>query len=54
MFTWILIIAGVLLLAGIVWTVFGKGGSKAVDHENVRQGRLGDAAKGEFHGGGGL
>ncbi|TQL68286.1 hypothetical protein FB381_2175 [Nocardioides albertanoniae] len=50
MFTWILIIAGVLLVAGIVWTTFGKS-AKQVDHEDVRQGRLGDAAKGDYNGG---
>ena len=50
MFTWILIIGGVLLLAGIVWTAMGKGG-KPVDHEDVRQTQKGNVAKGDYYGG---
>ncbi|MER7556517.1 hypothetical protein ABTZ46_06215 [Nocardioides sp. NPDC126508] len=50
MFTWILIIGGVLLLAGIVWIAMGKGG-KPVDHEDVRQAHKGNVAKGNYYGG---
>ncbi|MEI7057006.1 hypothetical protein WBG06_14385 [Nocardioides sp. CCNWLW239] len=53
MFTWILIIGGALLLAGIVWTAMGKGG-KPVDHNDVRQAKIRNAAKGEYNGGAGL
>ena len=50
MFTWILIIGGVLLLAGIVWTAIGKDG-KPVDHEDVRQAKISNSAKGDYYGG---
>ena len=53
MFTWILIIGGVLLLAGIVWTALGKGG-KPVDHNDVRQAKIRDSGKGDYYGGAGL
>ncbi|MFJ2756508.1 hypothetical protein ACIO3S_12970 [Nocardioides sp. NPDC087217] len=53
MFTWILIIGGVLLLAGIVWTALGKGG-KPVDHADVRRAKIRNAGKGDYHGGAGL
>jgi hypothetical protein len=52
MFTWILVIGGVLLLAGIVWTALGKGG-KPVDHDDVRQAKIRNSGKGDYYGGAG-
>ncbi len=51
MFTWILIIGGVLLLAGLAWTALGMA-PKGVDAEDVRNIKRNNAGKGDYYGGG--
>ncbi|WP_177191387.1 hypothetical protein [Nocardioides luteus] len=52
MFTWILIIGGVLLLLGLAWATFGKG-SRGIDDENIRNIKRDNVARGDYFGGGG-
>ena len=50
MFTWILIIGGVVLLAGFAWRNAGKP-SSGVDSEAVRNAKRDNNAKGDYFGG---
>ncbi|GGU31801.1 hypothetical protein [Nocardioides albus] len=51
MFTWILIIGAVLLLAGLAWTSSGPARKGAVDSEAVRNAKRDNNAKGDYFGG---
>ena len=49
MFTWILIIGGVLLLAGLAWTTIGMA-PKGVNPDDVRKIKYQQMGKGEYNG----
>lgn len=49
MFTWILIIGGVLLLLGLAWSAIGMA-PKGVNAQDVRNIKYKQMGKGEYHG----
>ncbi|GGR39952.1 hypothetical protein J2S40_001947 [Nocardioides luteus] len=53
MFTWILIIGGVLLFLGLAWTTIGMA-PKGIDPEDVRNIKRDNAGRGDYYGGAGL